>query len=487
MNKAIAMMALLVFLAMGSLPCAAADMTVQKAQMILKHLNYFPDAVDGSLGPATRKAIRTFQADNDLTLTGRLDTKTSALLQSEEERITREFERKKLEDQTKKAQTRLAELGYYRGPVTGRKGDIPQTDLVAFQMAHALTVSGDLDAATLDRLFSDQALPKPEPELQSKPAPVPEPPKTATVSASPSPAPVSRQDDPYLTVAMGGLRYQPRSLYDSTDYEARHQTLNPEQAVSYQAESLVFTRMTAHWGDDFLYVATSRLTGGDNAADALGLNWAFSLTDRPFVVHLDYTQVESDAVYGGRTHTINSRSIEGEWLLRYRPGLDVGLNLSHEIYPTLVSCRASDVALRAIRFDEDFQLSSINLALRYDSLAAGKGAGLGWGRLVPYLTAGLYGGLAMGTVSDEVIDALSRDLDHTFSSSVFRFNVKASPEVGLIYRLVRKNRTLNITLGYGLSIHWPVWELPLGSDDEEVDFYRRNLSHGPVLGIHMVL
>jgi peptidoglycan hydrolase-like protein with peptidoglycan-binding domain len=484
MNKAIAMMALLVFLALGSLPGEAADMTVQKAQMILKHLNYFPDAVDGSLGPATRKAIRTFQADNDLTLTGRLDAKTCALLQSEEERITREFERKKLEDQTRKAQARLADLGYYRGPVTGRRGDIPQTDLVAFQMVHALTVTGDLDAATVDRLFSAQALPKPAPTPE--PDPVTAPPAATPVSAPPSAAPVSRRTDPYLTVAMGGLRYQPRSLYDSTDYEALHQTLNPEQAVRYQAESLVFTRLTAHHEDDFLYVATSRLTGGNNAADALGLSWAFNLTDRPFVVHLDYTQVESDALYGGRRHTIESRSLEAEWLLRYRPGLDVGLNLSHEFYPTLVSCRASDAALRAIRFDEDFQLSTVNLALRYDSLAQGKGLGFSRWHLVPYLTAGLYGGLAMGTVSDGVIDALSRDLGHAFSSTLFRFNVKVSPEVGLIYRLVRKNSTLNITLGYGLSVHWPVWELPMGSDDEEVMFYRRNLSHGPVVGIHMV-
>ncbi|GAB6096013.1 hypothetical protein JCM14469_22660 [Desulfatiferula olefinivorans] len=479
MNKAIAMMGLLVFLALGSLPCAAAEMTVQKAQMILKHLNYFPEAVDGSLGPATRKAVRTFQADNDLTLTGRLDANTCALLKSEEERITREFERKKLEEQTRKAQARLAELGYYRGPVTGRKGDIPQTDLVAFQMVHALTVTGDLDAATVDRLLSDQALPKPAPEPEKEPVASPEP------VATPQP-PAIRRTAPYLTAAVGALCYRPHSGYDSTDYDALNRTLNPDEAVRYQSESLVFTRVTVHDDDDYVYGATSRLTGGDKAADALGLGWAFELKKRPFVVHVDYVEVESGAVFGGLEHTIESRSLEAEWLLRYRPGLDAGLNVSHEIYPTLVSCRAADAALRAIRFDEDFQLSTVNLALRYDSLAAGKGPVFGRGHLVPYLTAGFYGGLALGTVSDGVIDALSRDLDHRFSSSLIRFNVKVSPEAGLVYRRVRKTGTMNLTLGYGLSVHWPVWELPGDSDDDEVRFYRRNLSHGPVLGLHMV-
>ncbi len=47
-----------------------------KAQARLKNLGYYKGSVDGSFGPATRKAVEMFQGENGLPVTGRLDSQT---------------------------------------------------------------------------------------------------------------------------------------------------------------------------------------------------------------------------------------------------------------------------------------------------------------------------------------------------------------------------------------------------------------------------
>ena len=49
-------------------------------------------------------------------------------------------------------QQRLAELGYWLGPVDGRFGSLTAHAVTAFQKAEALPRTGELDAATNDRL-----------------------------------------------------------------------------------------------------------------------------------------------------------------------------------------------------------------------------------------------------------------------------------------------------------------------------------------------
>lgn len=482
MNKAILVLLVLIMGAACPSLSKAGCIPVDKAQTILKKLNYYPDTIDGDLGPATMKSIRTFQADYDLEATGNLDEATCAALQVEEEKINKEHERKKYVAMVRKVQKKLTELTYYEGPISGKKGDIPQAVLLEFQKDNQIEETGRLDRQTLRMVFSDQAKKK----KGEEPLPGPEPKPTPTIKKSAPSASVIPPTKPHWTFSMGAMTYQPKSMYDDSDYEALNTTLNPEQAVDYKRESFVISRLTLSLARSQYYLATSRLAGGDNHADFLGAQWMFDIKDKPYLLDLDFGNVESDAFYDNRIDTLTTRSFNGEFLRRAKPGLDWGLSISHETYPTLVSCKNKTTGQRSIRFDKDFQLNTLNMALRYNSLEARQTGLFSSKHLFPYLTAGLYGGLAYGSVSSGIIDALSTDLNHSFAQSIYRINMKVIPEAGLKYLLHRPTFDMELTLGYGLSVHWPVWALPLMKSDDEVNFYRRNLSHGLVFGANII-
>jgi peptidoglycan hydrolase-like protein with peptidoglycan-binding domain len=49
---------------------------VRTAQRQLKDRGYYAGPIDGVLGPATENALRAYQRDRGLTVTGRLDSPT---------------------------------------------------------------------------------------------------------------------------------------------------------------------------------------------------------------------------------------------------------------------------------------------------------------------------------------------------------------------------------------------------------------------------
>jgi hypothetical protein len=55
------------------------DSTVAQVQRKLKKLGYYESSVDGEIGPKTRAAIRAYQEENSLEITGQID---KALLSS---------------------------------------------------------------------------------------------------------------------------------------------------------------------------------------------------------------------------------------------------------------------------------------------------------------------------------------------------------------------------------------------------------------------
>jgi hypothetical protein len=54
--------------------------TLYRAQARLARLGYYPGPIDGDFGPMTSRAIRRYQADYGLPVTGRLDYRTRASL-----------------------------------------------------------------------------------------------------------------------------------------------------------------------------------------------------------------------------------------------------------------------------------------------------------------------------------------------------------------------------------------------------------------------
>ncbi|WPY94746.1 peptidoglycan-binding domain-containing protein [Limimaricola variabilis] len=65
-------------------PAQAADLDregIFEVQILLRHLGHDPGGIDGVAGPALAHAIRAFQAEQGLPVTGRADAELQAVLQ----------------------------------------------------------------------------------------------------------------------------------------------------------------------------------------------------------------------------------------------------------------------------------------------------------------------------------------------------------------------------------------------------------------------
>lgn len=191
------------------LGCVGED--VHELQVRLMVLGYYTGKISGRYLPATQEAVRLFQTANGLTVTGEADEETLVLLFSEhalssdstsaatptptptpgltivdEEVVTPtpaptipftkklQYEKSRGED-VKRVQTRLTELGYYSGNISGNFLGHTRNAVKAFQEQNALDVDGIVGENTWNTLFNDPDVrsatdePKPTPE----PTPVP--------------------------------------------------------------------------------------------------------------------------------------------------------------------------------------------------------------------------------------------------------------------------------------------------------------------------
>lgn len=190
------------------LGCVGED--VRQAQIRLMALGYYTGKISGRYLPATQEAIRLFQTANALQITGEADVQTLERLFSGDA-ISRDSSAaatptpsptpgmhlsdetttptpaptvafvKKLQynkskgEEVKLVQTRLTELGYYSGNISGNFLGHTRNAVKAFQQQNALSVDGIVGENTWNALFNDPDVraaaddPKPTPE----PTPVP--------------------------------------------------------------------------------------------------------------------------------------------------------------------------------------------------------------------------------------------------------------------------------------------------------------------------
>lgn len=69
---------LLLFSLGAAVPPVSADSAVYNVQVALQKLGYRPGPADGVYGPQTRKAIKRYQRDHGLAVTGNLTPATKA-------------------------------------------------------------------------------------------------------------------------------------------------------------------------------------------------------------------------------------------------------------------------------------------------------------------------------------------------------------------------------------------------------------------------
>lgn len=115
----------------------------------LKNKGYFSGSITGSFGPETTSAVKTFQRDNGLPVTGIVDTSTwDALYRIETEQPgipPGERPTLRLGDSgpyVELLQNELSTLMYYRGKITGKFDSATEVAVKAFQDANKLTPDG---------------------------------------------------------------------------------------------------------------------------------------------------------------------------------------------------------------------------------------------------------------------------------------------------------------------------------------------------------
>jgi len=146
---------------------------VRLLQTRLKDLRYYNGPVTGNYLDATRKAIRAVQEAYGLEVTGIADLGLQELIYGDAHRPLKKGDTGK---DVSRLQTRLSELGYYWGKVSGNYLDGTTAAVGHFQEENSLAKTGSADVKTLIRLYSDDIV-MPSPDPAATPIPVPTPPK----------------------------------------------------------------------------------------------------------------------------------------------------------------------------------------------------------------------------------------------------------------------------------------------------------------------
>ena len=170
---------------------------VTALQQALIELGFLSGSADGIFGTGTYNAVVAFQQKNDYPDTGIVDANLQAFLYSGTPKNAKGVKTSvktlapvsgvtiRLNNQgelVKTVQTRLQELGYYTGSITGIYDKTTQAAVKAFQKKNDLTVDGICGAATQAALLSGNAI---SATATATPAP----------TATPTPAPTFQVPD----------------------------------------------------------------------------------------------------------------------------------------------------------------------------------------------------------------------------------------------------------------------------------------------------
>ncbi|NES67015.1 MAG: peptidoglycan-binding protein [Okeania sp. SIO2D1] len=143
--------------------------TVSAVQRKLRELGYFSANLTGFYGPITERAVRQFQQDKGIVATGQIEPTTWSLLfagkRSDQinssllNSSTKVLSFGQVSPQIAIIQRRLAELGFYRGPINSIYDQNTRTAVIRFQNAHRITPTGQVGITTREFLFGTRPVP----------------------------------------------------------------------------------------------------------------------------------------------------------------------------------------------------------------------------------------------------------------------------------------------------------------------------------------
>ena len=142
---------------------------VKKVQKRLIALGYLSGNADGCYGNMTMDAVKAFQQNNGLKITGSVNSTTLSRLNSSDavkagsKASSRSgssngtCSRGDSGDAVRKVQKRLIALGYLQGSADGSYGNMTMNAVKAFQQRNGLKVTGNVNSNTLAKLNSSNA------------------------------------------------------------------------------------------------------------------------------------------------------------------------------------------------------------------------------------------------------------------------------------------------------------------------------------------
>ena len=164
---------------------------VKELQTRLTVLGYYKGKVSGEYLDATEEAVRAYQEANGEEVTGIADVDTLAvLLQASEESsdttdtgtvmqgtvaYTERLAKGSTGTLVKQLQTRLTELGYYSGPISGNFLGKTMTAVKTLQKQNGVTVDGIVGEVTWNLIFNDASVVLPDATPKPTPTPTPVP------------------------------------------------------------------------------------------------------------------------------------------------------------------------------------------------------------------------------------------------------------------------------------------------------------------------
>lgn len=151
---------------------------VRLLQTRLKDLRYYNGPVTGNYLEVTRKAIRLVQEAYGLDPTGDADLALQEIIYGDAHRPLKKGDSGK---DVSRLQTRLSEIGYYWGKISGNFLEGTTAAVGHFQEDNRLEKTGKADIATLIKLYSDDII-LPTPDPAATPRPIASPPPEAVYS-----------------------------------------------------------------------------------------------------------------------------------------------------------------------------------------------------------------------------------------------------------------------------------------------------------------
>ena len=131
---------------------------VMYLQLRLKSLEYFAGEANGKYNQETEQAVRAFQkdyAENEAEITGDADIATQLRASVA---LYRTLKRKAQGEDVKELQSRLSDLGYYKGKISGNFLEGTENAIKQFQKYNDMEQTGIATPAVQTAIFSDEAV-----------------------------------------------------------------------------------------------------------------------------------------------------------------------------------------------------------------------------------------------------------------------------------------------------------------------------------------